>query len=244
MDAAPEADDLARIAGLIGLDVRADPSLEVQDLDLGFIDSKALGPSTPIRSSFIGASGGGVLFDTGIGEQDIQRTYKKARPIHEAMRQAGRELDDIRTIVNSHLHFDHCGGNGTISNATLLVQEREMAAASAALCGLAAEVHVVGGHAPVRDGIYVLSTPGHTPGHQSLLILGARRVLLAGDAAYTAEIFLAPDPGRVGNAVLASQVRGDMTEWVESLKFLRHIARLCDEVRFSHDRTVLDLRAT
>ncbi len=112
---------------------------------------------------------------------------------------AGVELADIRYLVNTHLHFDHAGGNSLIPpTATLVVHHREWAAA----CDpreIAANLYVPADYADVRprlevegehdlygDGTIVLfETFGHTPGHQSVrLRAGEHEVVLCGDACY------------------------------------------------------------
>lgn len=71
--------------------------------------------------------------------------------------------DRIDHVINSHLHFDHRGGNEQLPNATLLLQRFEWEAAS----------------------VVCLPTPGHTPGHQSLRVrTGNEDVVLTGDACY------------------------------------------------------------
>ena len=104
----------------------------------------------------------------------------------------------IDYVVNSHLHFDHCGGNEQIPNATLILQRPEWEAAHEA--ELIEKVYydrqdydhghrtrlVDGEHDIFGDGSAVcLPTPGHTPGHQSLRVrIGDQDVVLTGDACY------------------------------------------------------------
>jgi glyoxylase-like metal-dependent hydrolase (beta-lactamase superfamily II) len=38
----------------------------------------------------------------------------------------GVKPDQITLVINTHLHVDHCGGNGFFANARFLVQEREL----------------------------------------------------------------------------------------------------------------------
>jgi N-acyl homoserine lactone hydrolase len=103
----------------------------------------------------------------------------------------------ITFIINSHFHIDHCGGNATIPNATVVAQAREQEAAKDATdVGLFdpqdfATGHPVltinGDHDLFGDGsVRIIPTPGHTPGHQSVIVkLPKGDVLLAGDCCYT-----------------------------------------------------------
>jgi N-acyl homoserine lactone hydrolase len=100
--------------------------------------------------------------------------------------------------VNSHLHFDHAGGNEHVPNADLVVQRREweaghdpdIAAANAFMAKDYDHGHRLcladGEHDLFGDGSAVcVPTYGHTPGHQSLLVQTAGgRILLTGDACY------------------------------------------------------------
>ena len=106
----------------------------------------------------------------------------------------------VRTVAMTHLHSDHMGGMGWLERATFLVSGRDANGhAGALMCRvpdrrrLRAVSHdgprrgaFAGSHAVTADGSIVLvPTPGHTNGHQSILIEdGDRSWLLAGDAAF------------------------------------------------------------
>ena len=102
----------------------------------------------------------------------------------------------IDLVINSHLHFDHAGGNALLPNADILVQGREWDHACA--CGTR-HGYVVGDfdtgqrvrridgeHDVFGDGSVVcIPTYGHTPGHQSLRVrTEAGEFVLCGDACY------------------------------------------------------------
>jgi N-acyl homoserine lactone hydrolase len=167
----------------------------------------------PIPAYLIEHPKGRALFDTGM-HPDCQHDpvarvgqrikgmfgfdYSAGEEISARLEAVDRDPRRIDFIVNSHLHFDHVGGNALIPNATMVVQKREWAAGMdpelAALRGfnrrdfdLGHKVTLVDGeHDLFGDGtVTCLPTHGHTPGHQSLrLRLPSGDVVLAGDACY------------------------------------------------------------
>src|SRR5438876_398652 len=102
-------------------------------------------------------------------------------------------------VVNTHLHFDHCGNNRLFPNSKFLVQIDEIRYAYypdrfMRVSYLRDFFDVEGDYLPVRgkyeieDGVQILPTPGHTIGHQSLVVRWKNRNLVyAGDAAPLAE---------------------------------------------------------
>ncbi|HEX8007337.1 MAG TPA: N-acyl homoserine lactonase family protein [Trebonia sp.] len=110
------------------------------------------------------------------------------------------ELDiapqDIRYVINTHLHFDHAGNNDLLGGATFFVQREhyEFAKGNPAfpnqywnLPGLRYEL--VEGEAALFPGVEVIPTPGHAPGHQSVLLRlpESGNMVICGDAVYTQE---------------------------------------------------------
>lgn len=108
----------------------------------------------------------------------------------------GLAPDDVDTAVVSHLHFDHCGGLAQLPRARLVAQQAEWDAAfdddAVALGVYNPEDFDLGHDRQLLDGehdlfgdgaVRLVPTPGHTAGHQSMLIEG--RLLLVGDACYT-----------------------------------------------------------
>jgi len=152
----------------------------------------------PVPSFLIDHPKGRALFDTGMGER-YRRTAETALPANkfglqwfEGMEIAARlraiDVDpaSINWIINSHLHIDHCGGNASLPNATIIVQSRELAAAQAT--EEAGPIKAIDGeHDLFGDGnVRIIPTHGHTPGHQSLVVkLPKGDILLAGDCCYT-----------------------------------------------------------
>lgn len=153
---------------------------------------------------------GPVLIDTGLGNKEpakfhelygVENAGAEGRTLLEdGLRAVGVRPEDVRLVVNTHLHFDHAGGNtwrdpdGTVRpafpNARYVVQRgeyhfathtTERTAASylapnfvpLAEAGLLDEIV---GEGEIVPGIRALPTPGHTPFHQSILIESAGEV--------------------------------------------------------------------
>ena len=125
------------------------------------------------------------------------------------LRARGVESGDVGTVVMTHLHTDHASAISEFPQATFVVDHREWVTAHRRPASLAGyypphfehpfdwRVLDFAGAAPAEgfDGAFdlfgdgsvtLLATPGHTPGHFSVLArAGQRDVLLTGDAAYT-----------------------------------------------------------
>ncbi|MEM6326022.1 MAG: N-acyl homoserine lactonase family protein [Bacteroidota bacterium] len=116
----------------------------------------------------------------------------------------GVPVEEIPTVVLTHLHSDHAGGLPEVSHARAVTSETEAVRPpqGAVRCrwpsgwrpdptpydGPASGAFATS-HALTADGaVRTVPTPGHTPGHQSVVVeTGGRRVLLAGDAAFNTE---------------------------------------------------------
>lgn len=169
--------------------------------------------TVPVPSYLIEHPKGTMLFDTGM-HPDCQHDpegragpriaqlfrfdYRQGEEIGARLEAIGRDPRKVDIIANSHLHFDHVGGNECIPNATVLVQKREWEAGMnpemAASRGFNRRDYdhghpvktVAGEHDVFGDGrVVLLPTYGHTPGHQSLRVrLDTGDVVLAADACY------------------------------------------------------------
>ena len=105
---------------------------------------------------------------------------------------------DIRTVMLTHLHWDHCYGLPQVPRAQVLVQDREIRygvypdanddrrtyefARGAPFLEHLRRMDAVDGEAEVAPGVRIIPTPGHSPGHQSVLVEAEEAVyLIAGD---------------------------------------------------------------
>ena len=106
-------------------------------------------------------------------------------------------VEDVDTVVNCHLHFDHCGGNRLFPETPILVQSPEYERVTEPGYTIPEwvnleDVHydVVNGEHEIWPGVLSPPTPGHTPGHQSLVLeASAGPVVLGGQIAESASGF-------------------------------------------------------
>ena len=132
-----------------------------------------------------------VLVDSGI--RDLE-TYRKAEPgvsqtkdevTEVAVKNImGWEPEEVDIIINTHLHCDHCGSNAKFVNAKCYVQKTEWDDAFKPIVSVAPfydracydktamsyfRWEFLDGDAEILPGLKVITTPGHTKGHQSVL---------------------------------------------------------------------------
>jgi glyoxylase-like metal-dependent hydrolase (beta-lactamase superfamily II) len=147
---------------------------------------------------------GPVLIDTGAGNKEDEKFYNiygienrgttGPTALEDGLAQLGFRPEDVAMVINSHLHFDHAGGNtvrradGSIApafpNARYVIQRGEYEWATHTNERTAASyfphnfepvreaglLDLVEGDREVVPGIRVIHTPGHTPHHQSVLL--------------------------------------------------------------------------
>lgn len=163
---------------------------------------------------------GPVLIDTGLGNKEdakfqgiygIENDGADGRTaLEDGLRAIGMTPEDIVLVINTHLHFDHAGGNtwrtpgGDIRpafpNARYVVQRGEVAyaehpnertaasyfPANWAPVAAAGQLTVVEGGVEILPGITLRPTPGHTPHHQSVLVTcGGETACFLGDVVPT-----------------------------------------------------------
>jgi glyoxylase-like metal-dependent hydrolase (beta-lactamase superfamily II) len=142
-----------------------------------------------------------ILIDTGAGNKEDPKFYdiygieNEGSPtrLEDGIRAAGFQPNDVSLVINSHLHFDHAGGNtikdasGTrpaLPRARYVMQRGEYEYATHTNERTAASyfrhnfvplveadlVDFLDGEQEIVPGIRGIPTPGHTPHHQGLLI--------------------------------------------------------------------------
>ncbi|MGA9836057.1 MAG: MBL fold metallo-hydrolase [Gemmatimonadaceae bacterium] len=205
-----------------------------------------------------------VLIDNGLGNKEsakfheiygVENAGAEGRTwLDDALRQLRVSPDDVMTVIDTHLHFDHAGGNTyrdaegqlrlTFPRARYVVQRSEYQWATNTNERTAASyfphnfvpvmeagrLELVQGEVEILPGITVMPTPGHTPGHQSVrLASGGETALFLGDLVPT--VAHLPLPWIMGYDV----------EPLVTLETKRRILRMAAEQRwllvFEHDAT-------
>ncbi|HSC65909.1 MAG TPA: N-acyl homoserine lactonase family protein [Caldimonas sp.] len=155
-----------------------------------------------------------MLWDSGYSDSLVDKpegivgprsTALRKRTLVSQLAEIGVAPDQIQRLAFSHSHGDHVGNGNLFTAATLYIQKAEYEAAFGPEPGkfgfvpatydrlrAGRVVQLDGDFDVFGDGsVRILSTPGHTPGHQSLLVrlpeTGA--VVLSGDAAHFEENF-------------------------------------------------------
>jgi glyoxylase-like metal-dependent hydrolase (beta-lactamase superfamily II) len=148
--------------------------------------------------------------------------FRKDEAAVNQLKEMGIEPGAVRYIVISHFHYDHVGGLRDFPHATVVVSRAEWEHANVGrwkarfrgvmteqLQGVESRLWIVdyqpgtslgpfyGSFDLFGDGSLILvATPGHTPGHQSLLVtLGSgQKIFLTGDAVWVRENYNWPAP--------------------------------------------------
>ncbi len=216
--------------------------MEIVRLHLASLEM--LGQEVPVHGFVIlHPRAGAILVDSGVGGPERWLTDWRVvnRSIADAMAEHDLSPADIRIVVNTHLHFDHCGQNGVFKHAPFHIQRAELERARRESSQLTdwfdfagARYELLDGDAEVAPGVRALATPGHTVGHQSVLVGGAGGAeVLIGDAAYTSGVYRRPDLPELPPGQAA-----DRSQWERSLRHLHELQP--SRVHFCHDTRVVE----
>ena len=201
------------------------------------------GREWPVHGFVVTHPGGALLVDTGVGgPQEVLNDWRVVnRSVADALAGLDMTPADIGLVINTHLHFDHCGQNAVFSHAACYVQRAELDRAqreSPELCGwfdfMNARWELLDGDTEVLPGLSVITTPGHTVGHQCVVVesAGGGPDLLIGDAAYTPRIYA--DPGR--DHLPAGQA-SDVVTWRDSVQRIQSLGP--ERVHFCHHTDIV-----
>jgi len=161
----------------------------------------------PVFAYLIHHPEGVILVDTGVGRGNafIDEVYQPTVvDVVDALAECGVDHRDVVAVVNSHLHFDHCGQNPSFYglNVPVYVQAFEVEAAkqlyytdpTRALVP-SGQLRSVRGDEDIAEGVRLIATPGHTVGHQSVVVQGGGNlVVIAAQSVWSASEFATMKP--------------------------------------------------
>jgi N-acyl homoserine lactone hydrolase len=188
-----------------------------------------------------------ILVDTSF--KSVERTWQIRRrkitrspgqELTAALAAAGAHPEEIATVILTHLHYDHAGNNQLFPKARFFVQREELRYALAPTAFdatayfapslgitpdyLGTKFELLDGDAQISEGVRVITTPGHTPGHQSVVVTTAGgRYCIAGDAVMWYE--------NIENRIPP----GFHTSMIDCMGSLDRIAREADHVLPGHE---------
>ena len=189
-----------------------------------------------------------ILIDTGafgpLERLEVSSRYDQT-PEQTMKYQLGRfntTFDAITTVINTHLHGDHAGGNAYFTKARFFVQKREMEYAKNpvpiqkrmyALDFTGMKFEYLDGDAEIISGIKVILTPGHSPGSQVVLVETTEGAyIIAGDTISHFEQMSIPG----SDSFWPGAVYVDLREYCQSLDQLKHLGGF---ILPGHDMLVL-----
>jgi len=174
----------------------------------------------------------------------VQRvTRTKSQGIKVGLARLGVQPEQITAVVNTHLHNAHSGGNNLFANAQFYISRSEFRFIDRSIgedpnqtayitenYNRLKSVNEMKGEYQITDEVRVMATPGHTTGHQSVVISnGKKKLVYSGDVAPLRENLT----GRVAMSGC------DRRAAIDSMNRLLEIKN-ADWI-FSHDRRQLSL---
>ena len=208
----------------------------------------------PIYSILLIHDEGPILIDAGLNPDGltepeqawgpraklIKPEFTEADVIRNRLGELGLKVSDIKMVIVAHLHWDHTGGLRFFDHCPILVQREEYRFAfnpdsffspqyMRNHFDFPLDYQSIEGDRIILPGISVIKTPGHTPGHQSVLVKlkSGAFYLFTGDAINTRE--------NLDRKILSSN-NWNNGQALDSMHRLQHLSELLGaEVIHSHD---------
>ena len=151
-----------------------------------------------------------ILVDPGGGAEYILNylrpgeEVKDIQTLDSGLSKLGLSFSDIDLVIVTHLHFDHVAQASRFPKAKILIQREELEFAQHPHPVAASDYpkeffegvnfEVISGDVKICEGVSVLSTPGHSPGGQSVSINTAQGVAIIAGLCTIQENFEPPSP--------------------------------------------------
>jgi N-acyl homoserine lactone hydrolase len=178
--------------------------------------------------------------------------YHLDKTLTDQLAEIGLRPADIARVAISHTHGDHIGNVGLFPNSTIVMQRAEynwinspngpndnvnqLMALARQLLGSPENLHLIDGDTDVYgdESVALVSTPGHTPGHQSLLVhlKNSGFIILSGDVVHSEENF---------EKNIVPSLNTDKAESIASMEKIRQmIAMYKAKLFINHDKKQTD----
>jgi glyoxylase-like metal-dependent hydrolase (beta-lactamase superfamily II) len=213
----------------------------------------------PVFAWLIEGQGRKILVDTGMSDTEHSVKYhhdglqEPGQAMHEQLARVGVACDEIDMILFTHLHWDHCYNLDKFPHARLYVSEKEYRFAmdpnpmywnsyESPKAGLNApfrdrKFNLVNGEEEIIEGIRMVPTPGHSPGHMAVSVnTTAGLYFLIGDLVLLREN-LSPDKKRGWPITMPGRFYNCVELWdsiVEVIHRADHILMTHDPMQIGH----------
>ncbi len=183
-----------------------------------------------------------ILVDTS-GSAEVMGALRSepVRPVMDfdaALAKVGLTPRDVRTVVHTHLMYDHCANSNLLPGARFIVQQAELdfALNPHPMMAGAYQRHLfenlnfetIQGDVDLAPGVRLLFTPGHTPGTQSVAVeTGAGLAVITGFCCLAESFSPQSSPAWKGAAtplVIPSGIHTDMVQAYDSMMRVKEMA--------------------
>ncbi len=202
----------------------------------------------PVMCLLIAHDDGYILYDTGSHPRAMQGYWpthlQEAYELHQTLEQnleiqlahCGVRVEDIHTVILSHMHFDHTGNLSLFRHAEVYAPRADFMAAQTAvrvnsdpaahggylkndMDVVVKQYHLVDEDFELLPGLEVINLPGHTPGLLGLVIhlANSGTMIFPMDAVYTNEIY--------GPPAKASGLLENRPEYFRSIEKVRYLQK-------------------
>jgi N-acyl homoserine lactone hydrolase len=196
-----------------------------------------------------------ILVDAGASSEYLSKFLgipaRKIQKLDSGLSKLGTSCDDIDIIILTHLHEDHVACASQFSKAKFFVQERELEFAynphplvASSFCREFFEnldFAVIDGDAQICDEISVISTPGHTPGGQSVTVKTAKGVAIIAGLCLIRENFEPPLSLRKKISVIPPGLHTNALDAYDSVLKIKEMAEIIvplHEPEFRHIQSI------
>lgn len=224
-------------------------SLEVPKAAMTYMSGFDRTVILPVWAAAVETGGHKILIDTGIADharwdRDMQPCWaEEDESIEVALAEIGWRVRDVDIVINSHLHYDHAENNTLFAGSRFVVSRTEWEYAKdpipsqrllydfswtdESVTYMDYQLIAVDDY-DLLPGLRLIQAPGHSRGHQSILVNTAEGVVcIAGDAACLPESFSRPTPP------------GGATSIEQGFQSLERIRNSADRVFMNHDPNIM-----